>query len=197
MESAVPGVMDATGKGADFYRDIIRPMEWRGEPHEFVAEARCRWEKFYKSPTQGSKSLSGNVFELIVQETLWRMDVKPFYSKVSSSFVASAKFDFMLYHPLTPVALSVKTSLVDRWKMAAYEGFMLQQFRPKARSVLITDDETDARIRQRDIDNGVVRGLDECVYARTTAYKDLLLELADGEWFKPEPVLPFSGVLHE
>lgn len=114
-------------------------------PSEFIKIYWGYYQKNYKS----NNSVNGTVFENLIIISLAREGIKNIYYQTQLSFVPSAKFDVFLYHEETPMALSIKTSLRERWKQADLEAAALKQVHKEAESYVITLDRVAVNTRRR------------------------------------------------
>lgn len=119
----------------------------------------------------------GGLFELAICESIIRAGISPIYIQTELEFVPLAKFDILLYHKQKPVALSLKTSLRERWKQAAFEGDKLKQIYRQAESYLITLSEEDAANRNKDIDEKKFGGFDQVIIASAQEWDELVEKL--------------------
>lgn len=65
-------------------------------------------------------------------------EIQPFYYQAKFHHVPPCKCDIVLYDDRRPVVLSVKVSLLERYKQADLEGIALRQVYRQARQYLIT-----------------------------------------------------------
>lgn len=155
---------------------------------------RSVWAEYQSGKTK-SPSVSGRIFEYAIAETLAQASIKPFYYQAQVAFVPNVGFDFVLYDPVRPVVLSAKTSLRERYKQADLEGLAIKSVYRKARSILLTLNETEAQNVEEKIEDGQVAGLDNCVVADSVKYDDLLAEFAKENYSTGREVKPINGQL--
>ena len=158
-------------------------------PHEFIGFAYQTYKKKHRS----SPSINGTILEFLVCETLVREGIVPFFYQARFTQVPNADFDIVLYDPVLPVVLSVKTSLRERYKQAVLEGVVLQQVYRKAESHLLTLSGEEAVNLQRKIEEGSVTGMQSCVRLDTKAYDDFLAALSKREFSSAEAIMPIVG----
>lgn len=125
------------------------PIPTHLSPSEFI---EIYWA-LYESLDSRTNSMNGAIFENLVVIALAREGIKNIYYQTSLSFVQSALFDVFLYHEEKPVALSIKTSLRERWKQADLEAAALKQVHKKAECYVLTLNEREIRVRQNKKNN--------------------------------------------
>lgn len=184
----------ATGKAGQIYLSVIRDIPTGLSPSEFAARTWGAGKRQTGARAEGGKqSLSGRVFELVVAEVLAQSGVLPFYAQAQFLHVPHAIFDFVCYHPERPVALSVKSSLRERYKQAVLEAMFLKQVYRHARCYLITANETEARKVNRKIDEDDSIKIDKCVLVHTSDFDDLIADLGKMEFGIAESVKPVEA----
>lgn len=137
--------------------------------------------------------MNGRIFELLICETLLRRGIAPFYYQVQITLVPNADFDIVCFNPLTPVVLSCKVSLRERYKQAVLEAMVLQQVYRQAKSYLVTMSPQEAKILQGKIQGNEIEGLTACIRADSEEYTELLDKLATYDFVKAEPMMPLHG----
>ncbi len=149
----------------------------------------------YLAAYGGNRNRNGRIFEGLILESLFRLGVSPVYYQATVRFIPSVKYDILLYHPTTPVALSCKTSLRERWKQADLEALALKQVYRGARSYLITMNESEGNRIQRKVTAAEVVGLNECVVvgASGNRFDHLLQELSGIKFEEAQAVIPVHG----
>ena len=100
----------------------------------------------------------------------------------------------MCYHPERPVVLSAKTSLRERYKQAAFEGYLLKGIYGAAQSYLLTLSEEYKSVRAKIQDETIV-GLTDCLRADTPEYDELLKRIKAIRFTEATPIVPLSGKL--
>lgn len=145
-------------------------------PSEFVAQS---WE-YYQVNCDVSNSLNGYVFEGIIMMALAQENISPIYEQVELTYVNHAIFDIFLYSEEMSYALSLKTSLRERWKQADLEGLALKQVHKKSKNYILTlSDEEVQRRRNDDVD---YHSLDGFILADTPEFDELVSELRQREF---------------
>ncbi|MFH0984497.1 MAG: hypothetical protein V1882_03060 [Candidatus Omnitrophota bacterium] len=134
------------------------------------------WLQYKEKHPKGEQSLNGNVFEALVEMTLKRKGITPFYKQASLSFVPNVNYDYMLYTvEYGPVSLSLKTSLRERYKQADLEALALKNIHRKSKSFLISLDERECILRKQKLAD--MMAIDDVIYAFSPAYDELLNSL--------------------
>jgi len=120
------------------------------------------------------------------------MGVTPFYFQASMWLVSNSDFDVVLYDRKSPVVLSMKTSLRERYKQADLEGRQLKWVYSRAKVYLITLSEGEIpRVKQK-IADGDVNGLDDCILASSQEFSDLIEGLSSRQFSLAEPIEPIE-----
>lgn len=158
-------------------------------PHHFVSTTYAQYLKTGKT----TPSTNGRLFEYLVCETLAQEEITPFYYQARFEHVPNADFDVVLYHRSSPVVLTMKVSMRERYKQSVLEGWALWQVYRNAETWLITLEENEAPNVQQKIDTGEIVGVNGCILASTTAYDKLLESLKDREFQLAQPLVPLKG----
>ncbi len=136
-------------------------------------------------------SRNGRIYELLIVEAIRRAGIGPVYYQARYLFVPNVEFDVLLYHPRSPVVLSCKTSLRERYKQAELEGYVLKSVYRGARVYLVTRNPGEGLGVQKKIKEGVIVGLDDCIITRDSeAFDDLLLNLGECDFQVARPIEP-------
>ena len=185
MNTELVGIVNNGSAAMQMYKMAIMEIEYEN-PRQFAV-------KFSEKVAlmKPSAPVVGGMFELMVMECLIRQGVGPFLYQ-ATTFVRKAKFDIVLYNEQTPVALSIKRTLRERYKQAAYEGDNLQKVYPTSRTYLLVEDCKEARGVQQKIIDQEATGLYACLCFDSDDYDTIFFELAQTEWSIPEPVMPFK-----
>lgn len=129
-------------------------------PHEYV---NLYWNK-YLSLNERNANLNGKVFEYIITTLLYNENLLPVYIQAQVAFVPNVDFDALLYsREVGPIALSMKTSLRERYKQADLEAIALKYVHRKAKAFLLTMEENEAVNAKNKIVSGDIIGLDAIV----------------------------------
>ena len=160
-------------------------------PHQFIRDLYA----VYTMPnTKKSNTVSGTVFELAICETLIREGITPFYHQAKFTFAPIVDFDIVCYHPERPVVLSAKTSLRERYKQAAFEGYLLKGVYGASQSYLLTLTNEFKKVRQK-IKEETIVGLTDCLRADSPEYDELLKKIKVIHFTQAVPIVPLSGKL--
>ncbi len=117
----------------------------------------------------------------------------PFYYQARFEYVPNADFDVVLYDRSSPVVLTMKVSMRERYKQSVLEGWALWQVYRNAETWLITLEESEAPNVQRKIDSGEIVGVNGCILASTPAYDELLDDLKNRQFELAQNILPLKG----
>ena len=172
MQSKIQGVSDQ-GKAGKIYSDLLENVEF-DTPSKFTQRALI---DEYVANYPNNPSINGKVFEYCVIECLIQMNITPFYYQAFMSFIPNVNFDIVCYNEVSPVVLSCKVSLRERWKQADLEGLAIKQVYRRAKVHLITAAEDEQNNLQEKIESGNVNGLDSCVLAQGVDFDNLLFDL--------------------
>ena len=173
------------------YLAAISKVSGYALPHEFV---RDLYDAYKENNPKTSNTVNGAVFELAICETLVRAGITPFYHQAKFAFAPIVDFDIVCYHPERPVVLSAKTSLRERYKQAAFEGYLLKGIYGAAQSYLLTLSEEYKSIREK-IQNETIVGLTDCLRADSPEYDELIQRIKAIRFAEAVPVVPLSGKL--
>lgn len=164
-ESATTQLFDSLIKGETFMSVKYKT------PKEYV-------EKYWTALEKANKpTLHGNTFEYIIYTLLYREGIKPFYTQAQVAFVPNVNFDALLYCQSTPVSLSLKTSLRERYKQADLEAIALKYVHRKSKCYLLTMDTKEANVQKEKILSGDIIGLDEIIDCNTNDIDNLIADL--------------------
>ncbi len=186
MQSKIQEII--VGKSGEAYNKTLENIDDYTSPHEFIKTAYSR----YNSDSVNN-NLNGLIFEYLVCETLAQQNIMPFYFQATFAHVPNCSFDIVLYHPIWPVVLSLKTSLRERYKQADLEGIALRQVYRKAKQYLITLDAKEADSNRPKIESGDIAGLDDIIVGHRQEYTDLLKELHKNTYQEATEIMPLSG----
>lgn len=140
-------------------------------PSQFI---KTYWD-YYTDDYPKNNSTNGTILENLVIIALAREGIKDIYYQTELSYVPSAKFDAFLFNEKTPVALSIKTSLRERWKQADLEAMALKQVHKEAMCYLLTLSEKEVLARRKP--GAIYSGLDGFILLDTSEFDDLVDKL--------------------
>ena len=129
---------------------------------------------------------------------LYSKGILPFYIQAKISFVPNATYDIVLYSSANyPITLSIKTSLRERYKQADLEGLALKNVHRRAKNYLITLSAKEYEGVRKKIQEGDVAGLDKIILADSKEFDNLLTELSQMSFVKPETIEVIKGKIIE
>lgn len=161
-------------------------------PQEYIEKY---WNAFKQQNPNASVNLNGKIFELIIYTLLYREGIKPFYTQAKVAFVPNVEFDTILYNKNTPVSLSLKTSLRERYKQADLEAIALKYVHRKAKSYLLTLSSDEAISVKQKIENGAVIGLDLVVDCNTEEINQMVISLKQMKFIESEKIDVVQGFI--
>ncbi len=161
-------------------------------PQEYIEKY---WNAFKQQNPNASVNLNGKIFELIIYTLLYREGIKPFYTQAKVAFVPNVEFDTILYNKNTPVSLSLKTSLRERYKQADLEAIALKYVHRKAKSYLLTLSSDEAISVKQKIENGAVIGLDLVVDCNTEEINQMVINLKQMKFIESEKIDVVQGFI--
>ena len=202
METILPSEL-LNHKSGSNYKKFIENYTGSMKPVDFATYVCKQMEKTanYSLNTtnidaeQTKKSISGKIFELVIAEILKYHGIIPFYMQASMWNIPNSKFDFLCFDEQFPVIISVKISLAERWRQSAFEGYFFKQVYRQAKSYVITNNESQASLRNEDIKNNKISGIDHFYYVQSSEMNDLIDELKKLKFKKAELVNPISHSL--
>ena len=139
--------------------------------------------------------INGAFFEHIIYTLLYRENILPFYTQVKVAFVPNIEFDTILYSKSSPICLSLKTSLRERYKQADLEAIALKYVHRKAQSYLLTLSSSEALLIKNKIEDGQVIGLDNVIDCNSDEIDDLIKKLKKKVFTESETVEVLQGNL--
>jgi len=145
------------------------------EPSEYINRF---WSKYNNEFTEDN-SINGKIFEYILISLLINKNIMPHYVQAKVAFVPNVDFDLLIYSKEKIIALSVKTSLRERYKQADLEAIALKYVHRKAENYLITLNSKEAIIVNGKIENGDVIGIDKVIDAKSKNMDDFMRMLGN------------------
>ena len=137
--------------------------------------------------------MNGLIFEFLICETLYKEGLQPFYYQAKFERIPNVIFDIVLYNQKSPIVLTIKTSLRERYKQVDLEGLALKQVYRKSKNYLITLSEQESKGIKDKIEQGGVTGIDDCFLAHKEEFGNLLEIIKKEKFIKAEKILPISG----
>lgn len=163
----------SSGKIQGIVKELIHnyPIQPNWLASEFI---RNYWEK-YKAEYENNQSINGGVFEQLIILSLLRENISPIYTQAKLAFVPNVNLDIVLYNRKTPITISAKTTLRERWKQADLEAMATKYVHRQAKCYVLTLSESEVFARRRDSNSYM--GIDSFVLAHTGEYDVLIEEL--------------------
>ena len=155
------------------------------KPSQLIKEGYDMYREDYTS----NPSINGRIFELLVCEALAQSKIVPFYHQAEFVLVPCVTYDIVLYDMKRPIALSLKTTLRERYKQSELEGALLRQVYRHAESHLITLSDEYANI-QRKINSDNIYGLTSCMRGDLSDFDNLINKLKNRSFGAAKPIKP-------
>ena len=171
------GIVRSKTKGYTVFTEHIAPdfMDNDMTPSRYVNYC---WQKYESSGIARNNALNGSVFEIIMATLLVKEGLVPLHLQARVAFVPNVIFDSVLYTNETgPIALSLKTSLRERYKQADLEAVALKYVHRKAENYLLTMDSEEASLVSEKIKNGEVLGIDRAILATSDKLDEFICQL--------------------
>ena len=149
------------------------------------------WWAKYVDNYGSNNSLNGTVFENFVILALAREGIDNIYHQTELTYVPSAIFDVFLYNPEKPIALSIKTSLRERWKQADLEALAIKQVHKDADCFVLTLSDSEVLTRRNRSTN--YASLDGFILANTNEFDDFVNYLRSMQF----DIAGFSPIIKE
>lgn len=181
--------MNPNSRGAQIAEELLNnfPLSSNASPSEFL---NFYWNKYIDN-YGSNNSLNGTVFENFVILALAREGIDNIYHQTELTYVPSAIFDVFLYNSEKPIALSIKTSLRERWKQADLEALAIKQVHKDADCFVLTLSESEVLTRRSRSTN--YAGLDGFILANTNEFDDFVNYLRSMQF----DIAGFSPIIKE
>ncbi|OCS85500.1 hypothetical protein A6K76_15225 [Caryophanon latum] len=147
------------------------PIDDKLSPSKFI---NIYWD-LYVNRYESSNSMNGTIFENLVIIALGRAGIENIYFQTELTYVPSAIFDVFLYHPEGSYALSIKTTLRERWKQADLEALAIKQVHKDVQCFVVTLSKSEVGARRKR--DNLYAGLDGFVLANSEEFDNLVAEL--------------------
>ena len=147
------------------------PIQKEWKPSEFI---QFYWN-IYNTQYESNQSVNGGVFEQLLVLSLLRENISPVYVQAKLAFVPNVILDIVLYNRKSPITISAKTSLRERWKQADLEAMATKYVHREAKCYVVTLSESEVKARRKD-ENSYM-GINAFVLANTQEYDDLITQL--------------------
>jgi len=160
------GIIPAEGVVFDKFNQIYKNI--LSENYDSCAEYLNKlWQKY--SSGEYSNNLNGKVLESLFAT------ICPLFVQAKIAFIPNIIFDFVLYSKEHgPIALSLKTSLRERYKQADLEAVALKYVHRKAKCFLFTLDEKEANSVNKKIKNFDLLGIDEICLSTSKNFDEMI-----------------------
>jgi len=131
---------------------------------------------------KSDNSINGKLFEYAIIAILINETILPLYVQAKVAFVPNIEFDLLLYSPHRPIALSLKTSLRERYKQADLEAIALKYVHRKGQAYLLTINAKEAKKVNEKILSGDVIGIDGVIDCFSDAFDHFIAQLCHESW---------------
>ncbi len=159
-------------------------------PSQFVLDC---WSSFESI----DRDLRGHIFEYIICVLLIKLNIKPFAIQANLSLLPTVRYDILLFphgNIRSPIALSLKTSLRERYKQADLEAILLRQIFMGAKTYLITLEQNLSK-RNEDIEMGLMIGINQFISPEHSDEFDKILNELSSMRFARIDSIPMFSVL--
>lgn len=173
-----------TSKCINIVRKLVEklPLDETWKPSEFIDN----YWKLYQTEYKEDNSVNGAVFEQLLVLCLLRENISPIYVQAKLAFVPNVILDIVLYNRKTPITISAKTSLRERWKQADLEAIATKYVHRGAKCYLLTLSEKEVKTRRTDSNSYM--GIDKFILAHTEEFDNLINELKQIEISESETI---------
>ncbi len=157
-------------------------------------EKSGKWHVIYRytdwtgERKQSSKRGFGTKREAQHWEAEQKMQVT---ANLDMSFVPNVIFDIVIYNRQSPIVLSIKTSLRERWKQADLEAVALKYVYRNSEAYLLNNSPSENEVRKKD-ENGYM-GLDAFIYVGDDEFDSLVEKIKDSDIQSFEQIPVFSS----
>ena len=165
-------------------------------PHEYV---KACW-KNYKANcprAEQKQSLNGKVFEAIIATCLYRENILPMFLQAQITFVPNVDFDIVLFkeEQRSPIGISIKTSLRERYKQADLEAVALKYVHRNSENYLISLQSSEVDNVKQKLNQGDLLGLNKIIAADAAEFDEVIDYLKSIKFTNPGEVPIISGTL--
>ena len=149
-------------------------------PSQFIKQI---WEK--ELVNELPNSTRGALFEYLIAYCLSLNEILPFYTQVKVNLVVGAIYDIVLFdEKLSPIVLSIKTSLRERYKQAFLEARVLKDVYSSSKSYLLTLSGSEYKARKKENEQDSSPILDDVIAVDTEEFDNFLEKLKSAEFRK-------------
>lgn len=165
-------------------------------PHEYV---KTCWKKYKANcpKDEQKQSLNGKVFETIIATCLYREKILPMFLQAQITFVPNVDFDVVLFkeEQHSPVGISIKTSLRERYKQADLEAVALKYVHRNSENYLISLQSNEVDNVKQKLNQGDLLGLNKIIAADLPEFDEMIDHLKSFQFTNPREVPIISGTL--
>ncbi|MCR5541123.1 MAG: hypothetical protein K6F71_09955 [Ruminococcus sp.] len=165
-------------------------------PHDYVKHC---WNNYETNcpKAERTQSLNGKIFETIIASCLYREGILPMFLQAKVTFVPNVDFDIVLFkeEKRSPIGISIKTSLRERYKQADLEAVALKYVHRNAENYLISLQSSEVDTVKQKLNDGSLLGLNRIIAADTSEFDDLISELKTKTFINPGEVPIITGTL--
>ena len=165
-------------------------------PHDYVKHC---WNSYETNcpKDERTQSLNGKIFETIIASCLYREGILPMFLQAKVTFVPNVDFDIVLFkeEKQSPIGISIKTSLRERYKQADLEAVALKYVHRNAENYLISLQSSEVDTVKQKQKDGSLLGLNSIIAADTSEFDDLISELKSMKFINPGEVPIITGTL--
>lgn len=166
------------------------------KPHEYI---KFCWTNYRTNCPQKeqTQSLNGKVFETIIATCLYREGILPMYLQAQVTFVPNVDFDIVLFkeEQRSPIGISIKTSLRERYKQADLEAVALKYVHRNAENYLISLQSGEVDNVKQKLMQGDLFGLNKIIAADNTEFDDVIDYFKSIKFTNPGEVPIITGTL--
>lgn len=166
------------------------------KPHEYVTYC---WNKYVTNcpEKEQTQSLNGKIFETIISTCFYREGILPMYLQAKVTFVPNVDFDIVLFkeEKRSPIGISLKTSLRERYKQADLEAVALKYVHRNAENYLISFNSSELDAVKQKLKDGSLLGLNRIIAADTIEFDTAVEELKKLKLINPGDVPVITGTL--
>lgn len=165
-------------------------------PHEYV---KACWKKYKANcpRAEQKQSLNGKVFETIIATCLYRENILPMFLQAQITFVPNVDFDIVLFkeEQRSPIGISIKTSLRERYKQADLEAVALKYVHRNSENYLISLQSSEVDNVKQKLNQGDLLGLNRIIAADAAEFDEVIDYLKSIKFTNPGEVPIISGTL--
>lgn len=170
-------------KAANVFENLFENKTFLNIEYDKPSDYINKYWNAYHNIKERNANLNGKVFEYIITTLLYREKLLPVYIQAQVAFVPNVDFDALLYSKeVGPIALSMKTSLRERYKQADLEAIALKYVHRKAKSYLLTMEKDEANNVKQKIKSGDIIGLDKIILCSGEDIDNLINDLKNYEY---------------